>query len=167
MQTEVAIPEPPPEAPHQEAPEAPTTESEDFGASAAAEPAIAEPAPAPPVQDQAQPGEAVASVGAPVADVATVEPTATKPAAKTAKRTRAKKAAKTTEGPWPRDGSKTAQVVEMLKREGGATISEIMSTMGWQKHTVRGFMAGTMKKAGHTVESFKPEGGERTYRIDK
>jgi len=49
----------------------------------------------------------------------------------------------------------------MLQREHGATISEIMSTMGWQKHTVRGFMAGAMKKAGYTVESFKPEGGER------
>jgi hypothetical protein len=36
-----------------------------------------------------------------------------------------------------------------------------MKTMGWQRHTVRGFMAGAMKKAGFTVESFKPEGGER------
>ena len=35
------------------------------------------------------------------------------------------------------------------------------------KHTVRGFMAGAMKKAGFTVESFKPDGGERTYRINK
>jgi len=66
-----------------------------------------------------------------------------------------------------RDGSKTAQVVAMLQREGGATLLEIMEQMGWQKHTVRGFVAGAMKKAGHTVESFKPEGGERTYRISK
>ena len=42
-----------------------------------------------------------------------------------------------------------------------------MLKMGWQKHTVRGFMAGAMKKAGYAVESFKPEGGERTYRIGK
>jgi hypothetical protein len=42
-----------------------------------------------------------------------------------------------------------------------------MSTTGWQKHTVRGFIAGAMKKAGHPVESFKPEGGERTYRITR
>jgi hypothetical protein len=55
----------------------------------------------------------------------------------------------------------------MLQREQGGTISEIMQTMGWQKHTVRGFMAGAMKKAGYAVESFKPEGGERTYRIEK
>jgi hypothetical protein len=65
-----------------------------------------------------------------------------------------------------RDGSKTAHVVAMLQRKDGATLEEIMEKMGWQKHTVRGFMAGAMKKAGHTVESFKSEKGERTYRID-
>ena len=53
----------------------------------------------------------------------------------------------------------------MLQRKEGATLSEIMAAMAWQRHTVRGFMAGAMKKAGFTVESFKPEGGERTYRI--
>jgi hypothetical protein len=75
------------------------------------------------------------------------------------------KAAKTRETGGPREGSKTAQVVAMLQRKNGATLAEIMDKMGWQKHTVRGFMAGAMKKAGYTVESFKPEGGERTYRI--
>jgi len=55
----------------------------------------------------------------------------------------------------------------MLQRKNGATLAEIMEKMGWQRHTVRGFMAGSMKKAGYTVESFKPEGGERTYRINK
>jgi hypothetical protein len=45
-----------------------------------------------------------------------------------------------------REGSKTAQVVAMLQRKNGATLSEIMDKMGWQKHTVRGFMAGAMKK---------------------
>ena len=44
---------------------------------------------------------------------------------------------------------------------------EIMEKMGWRRHTVRGFMAGAMKKAGYTVESFKPEGGERTCRTGK
>jgi hypothetical protein len=65
------------------------------------------------------------------------------------------------------EGSKTAQVVTKLQRKKGATLAEIMEKMGWQRHTVRGFMAGTMKKAGFTVESFKPEGVERTYRINK
>jgi hypothetical protein len=85
--------------------------------------------------------------------------------------TPAKKARKTKKEPTaegsagPREGSKTAQVVAMLQRKNGATLEEIMTQMGWQKHTVRGFMAGAMKKAGHTVESFKSEKGERSYRI--
>ena len=66
-----------------------------------------------------------------------------------------------------REGSKTAQVVAMLQRKNGATLEEIMDKMGWQKHTVRGFMAGAMKKAGYTVESFKSDQGERTYRINQ
>ena len=78
---------------------------------------------------------------------------------------KAKKAARTEEAAGPREGSKTAQVVAMLQRKNGATLEEIMDKMGWQKHTVRGFMAGAMKKAGYTVESFKSEKGERTYRI--
>jgi hypothetical protein len=78
---------------------------------------------------------------------------------------KAKKAAKAKEAITPREGSKTAQVVAMLQRKNGATLSEIMKSMNWQKHTVRGFIAGAMKKAGYTVESFKPAGGERTYRL--
>jgi len=58
-------------------------------------------------------------------------------------------------------------VIALLRRKNGATLAEIVEKMGWQKHTVRGFMAGAMKKAGYQVESFKPEGGERTYRINK
>ena len=54
----------------------------------------------------------------------------------------------------------------MLQRKNGATLAEIMDKMGWQKHTVRGFMAGAMKKAGYIVESFKSDKGERTYRIN-
>jgi len=81
----------------------------------------------------------------------------------------APKAKKTPKGEssLPREGSKMAQVIAMLQRKNGATLAEISEKMGWQAHTVRGFMAGAMKKAGHTVESFKPEGGERTYRIGK
>ena len=91
-------------------------------------------------------------------------------AQKTAKKTRGKagsKAAKPKKAAGAHEGSKTAQVVAMLQRKSGATLAEIMDKMGWQKHTVRGFMAGAMKKAGYAVESFKPEGGERTYRINK
>jgi Protein of unknown function (DUF3489) len=80
---------------------------------------------------------------------------------------KAKKTARAQETAAPREGSKTAQVVAMLQRKNGATLEEIMQKMGWQKHTVRGFMAGAMKKAGYSVESFKSDKGERTYRINQ
>jgi len=89
------------------------------------------------------------------------EPKAAK-AAKQPKEAKAKRA----RGPKVEGGSsKKAQVVEMLQRQDGATLAEIMKTMDWQAHTVRGFIAGAMKKAGHAVESFKTEAGDRAYRI--
>jgi hypothetical protein len=80
---------------------------------------------------------------------------------------KAKQAAKTPESAGPREASKTAQVVTLLQRKNGATLEEIMKKTGWQKHTVRGFVAGAMKKAGYTVESFKSDHGGRTYRISQ
>jgi hypothetical protein len=94
---------------------------------------------------------------------------ATKKATRAPKPTKGAKKAKAPaakESSAPREGSKTARVVAMLQRKNGATLEEIMREMGWQRHTVRGFMAGAMKKLGFTIESFKPEGGERTYRIN-
>jgi hypothetical protein len=92
-----------------------------------------------------------------------------KPARKNTAAKHAPKGKKTAPAPppAPRKGSKATQVIAMLRRKNGATLSEIVEKMGWQKHTVRGFMAGTLKKAGYPVESFKPEGGERTYRLNK
>jgi hypothetical protein len=120
----------------------------------------AKPAPEPkPKAAKKAAGGAKTAKGAPVRAKATKKPTAAKNAPK------AKKAAKA-ESDGPREGSKTAQVVALLQRKNGATLPEIMEKMGWQRHTVRGFIAGAMKKAGYTVESFKPEGGERTYRIN-
>src|SRR5271156_2944626 len=88
--------------------------------------------------------------------------------ASTAKKaSKGRKVARTQEAIEPRDGSKTAQVVAMLQRKNGATLAEIMEKMGWQKHTVRGFMAGALKKAGYAVESFKSAKGERTSRINE
>jgi hypothetical protein len=92
---------------------------------------------------------------------------AAKKEAKPARKRASKAAAPKPEKGPPREGSKKQIVLDLLRRKNGATLAEIMDQMGWQKHTVRGFMAGAMKKAGYTVESFKPEGGERTYRINK
>ena len=125
-------------------------------------------APEPQPEQPAKPkAERKAKGGAKVAKGAPTKAKATKKTTPAKNAPKAKKAAKAQETAGPREGSKTAQVVAMLQRKNGATLEEIMEKMGWQKHTVRGFMAGAMKKAGYAVESFKPEGGERTYRINQ
>jgi hypothetical protein len=45
-----------------------------------------------------------------------------------------------------REGSKTEIVVALLSRDGGVTAEELMSTTGWQAHSVRGFLSGTVRK---------------------
>jgi len=88
--------------------------------------------------------------------------------AKSAKKaTPAKKAPKgAKKGTGARDGSKTAKVLDLLRRPGGATGKELMKATGWQAHSVRGFLSGTVgKKMGLTVTSTKGEDGERTYSI--
>jgi hypothetical protein len=131
------------------------------------EPAAPEAEPAKPKAHGKAKGGAQAPKAAPAKAKATKKTTAAKNAPKAKKAAKVpQKTAKPKEAAGPREGSKTAQVVALLQRKNGATLAEIMEKMGWQKHTVRGFMAGAMKKAGFTVESFKPEGGERTYRIN-
>ena len=54
----------------------------------------------------------------------------------------------------------------MLKQPGGSTVKQIMKTTGWQAHSVRGFISGTLgKKLKLRVESFKTDKGDRTYRV--
>jgi DNA-binding MarR family transcriptional regulator len=66
----------------------------------------------------------------------------------------------------PRDGTKQALLIEMLRSENGATIAEIAEATGWQQHTVRGAIAGALKKKlGLDVTSEKSDQGERRYRI--
>ena len=48
-----------------------------------------------------------------------------------------------------------------------ASIEEIMEATDWQQHSVRGFLAGTVKKKlGFSLTSVKPNGGVRRYRIE-
>jgi hypothetical protein len=58
-------------------------------------------------------------------------------------------------------GSKTAKILDLLKRTGGASLKEFMKATGWQPHSVRGFLSTLRKKMGTPVESFKSGDGER------
>jgi hypothetical protein len=79
------------------------------------------------------------------------------------KTTPAKKAPKAN---GAREGSKTAIVLDLLKRAGGVTSKELMETTGWQPHSVRGFLSGTIgKKMGLKLLSAKNANGERSYSL--
>jgi hypothetical protein len=65
-----------------------------------------------------------------------------------------------------REGSKSGKVLELLKRPDGATLKEIMKATGWQAHSVRGFLSGTLrKKLELGLQSAKREAGERVYHL--
>lgn len=71
-----------------------------------------------------------------------------------------------TAAPRTRDGSKQAQLIAMLRRAKGATVDEIAEALSWQPHTVRGAIAGALKKKlGLEVTSEKDDKRGRVYRI--
>jgi hypothetical protein len=65
-----------------------------------------------------------------------------------------------------RNGSKTAQIIELLQRPNGVTLKDLMAATKWQAHSVRGFISGALrKKLGLTVQSTKGADGQRSYSI--
>ncbi len=66
----------------------------------------------------------------------------------------------------PRPPSRLDQLAELLSRESGASIAEMMEQTGWQQHSVRGAMAGALKKRGLSITSDKV-GGSRRYRATR
>ena len=65
-----------------------------------------------------------------------------------------------------RKATKTAKILGLLKRSGGATIKELCKATAWQAHSVRGFLSGALKKKmGLRIDSAKRDDGERTYRV--
>jgi hypothetical protein len=83
-----------------------------------------------------------------------------KPARRGTPRKKAQERAKATRG-----GSKQEKVIALLRRPQGATLDELQQATNWQAHSVRGALAGTLKKKlGLAIEAAKEERG-RVYRI--
>ena len=96
-----------------------------------------------------------------------------KPSAETRSRRRPSKASRPRPGQKTntnagarRSGSKQEQVLAMLRRPKGVTVAAIMAATGWQPHSVRGFLAGTVRrKLALPLLAEQVEGGARRYRI--
>ena len=65
-----------------------------------------------------------------------------------------------------RSSGKLATIIALLQSPDGATIEALSAATGWQSHSVRGAIAGSLKRKGHVVTSTKPEDGPRSYRIE-
>ena len=66
----------------------------------------------------------------------------------------------------PRRGSKTAKILALLKRPQGVSLKDLLKATGWQPHSVRGFLSGTVAgKMGLKVHSSKTESSERRYAV--
>ena len=65
-----------------------------------------------------------------------------------------------------REGSKHDLILSLLRRKQGATIAELQKVSGWQAHSVRGFLSGTVKKRlGLSLQSAKGKNDERRYSL--
>ncbi len=67
-----------------------------------------------------------------------------------------------------RRGPKTKKqiAIALLERPKGTSLAEMQRAMGWQEHSIRGFLAATVKKMpGVSLTSEKPENGPRRYRV--
>src|SRR5262245_53236126 len=78
---------------------------------------------------------------------------------------RAQLAASRATRPKGEPGSKQARVIGMLKSPAGATINAMMKATGWQQHSVRGFLAGVVRKRLKLKLGSKKIDGKRIYRI--
>ncbi len=61
--------------------------------------------------------------------------------------------------------TKLATVIALLQAGNGATITSLCEATGWQSHSVRGAMAGALRRKGYVVTSARGDDGLRRYRI--
>ena len=61
--------------------------------------------------------------------------------------------------------SKQSRVIAMLQSPTGAMIEAMMKATGWQQHSVRGFLAGVVRKRLKLKLGSKKVDGNRVYQI--
>ena len=70
--------------------------------------------------------------------------------------------------PRARKESKAEAILKLLHRKSGASIAELQKATGWQSHSVRGFLSGTVKtRLGLQLQSERTGKGVRRYLIAK
>ncbi|MBS1154598.1 MAG: hypothetical protein H6R07_522 [Proteobacteria bacterium] len=119
-----------------------------------------------------------------LAQTTSTKPAATKPATPRKRSTTARKPAPCTDPPHsrrtaksspktesstvtPSAGTKQSRLIALIQQPMGATLDELMTATGWQAHSVRGIISGTLrKKLGFKVALTANSDGVRAYRID-
>ncbi len=64
----------------------------------------------------------------------------------------------------PAASTRLGQITELLQRTGGASLNELCTATGWQAHSIRGVIAGALKKKGYSITSERIN-GVRRYQI--
>ncbi|AZO67683.1 DUF3489 domain-containing protein [Mesorhizobium sp. M6A.T.Cr.TU.016.01.1.1] len=102
------------------------------------------------------------------AAVADLPPTKSTPEEIAARRAaRASRAAEPKLAKVAKKSTKADTILELVSLADGATIRDIMAATDWQAHTVRGYIAGTLRKRGHNIVSKKIKGEETRYVIPR
>lgn len=91
--------------------------------------------------------------------------TATKKATRVKRAPQATRNADASQPTSPARETKRAAVLLLLEREGGASLDELVTATGWQRHSLRGLLSTMGSKGGHKIESATVEGRGRTYSI--
>jgi predicted transcriptional regulator len=74
---------------------------------------------------------------------------------------------KTSKTAKPGTPTKAEKILNLLQRNTGATLAELAKATGWQRHSVRGFMSGTLKKKhGLEIKSSKEANKDRRYVVE-
>ncbi|HYW46817.1 MAG TPA: DUF3489 domain-containing protein [Bryobacteraceae bacterium] len=138
-------------------------------AAPAQQPEAPKPATAAPQGAEVAPAKASSKKGAsPKKDAPKAKKGAKKAATQKQAKETGKKATKPQDAPAPREQSKKDIILDLLRRPKGATLAELMAASGWQAHSIRGFISGTLgKKLDLPVVSAKREDGARVYSLAK